>query len=889
MEDVKCNYCDSSNVKILLSKKDKFAISECEFNLVQCQNCRLVYTHPRPTKEEIADFYPETYSWKETLVAGSKITGFIRKLEKAYRYHLLRYETAKLVKMAKSNTGKLLDVGCGSGDRLDILRKVGFDTYGVEISQAAEYAKQHLGLNVKQGDLFDADYPDSFFDIVTLYNVLEHTHDPRKVIKELKRILKDNGILIIQVPNIDCVQFKIFKKRWAAIDVPRDLYYFSDSILKCFLEKEEFIVNKVDHSNNFWHPPTLVISSCPVLDPQLSWIQEASKANSYLRRLCWGMLTLVVSPLAKLESLIGRSALVTIYTVKSNRPEPHRDEKDNRFSLTRLTGFQNIQIEVAAKIRKYPFFYNYARKYYSSYLLRRRGILSCVIFTTNRCNQYCRHCKIWKKDDVDLPVKTVKTLVQDPLLRNSLFVLTGGEFELHPQHENILEVMKDKKFILATNGYNSDQLIELVRKHKIKLLQVSLDGRKETHDTIRGKVGAFDNVMKLIQELHKETNISISYTVMEQNSVEDLSYVKGICDKYKLSLGLGFLYSPDYYDVEHPVTANCDVTSVVDDAYTAGYNKWADGDLQIQCNSVKILSFIFPEGNVSLCATKNDLVLGNLHESTFSQIWNSPRTIRLQNDHRSCNACYAACHRNFDLRFINRDKIKRLFHVFIKRFLISLRLFEIASMVKNKTYHLFRKSYNPKEFWEIMGDRLLEEKYQRQIHEDHFWLLEKIKELKPRKILEVGCGFGRNLRFLLDNFNLSIELTGVDIVEKMIDHAHAYVGEESNLELKVADIRNLPFQDNEFDLVFTHGTLMHIPENDIKLSLQELARVSRKDVICIEETFIKKNHPKDKVYKPNKYTFVYGYTKIIKDMGFKLIEKKVSRDIWKSIWFHFQK
>ena len=154
MEHVNCNFCNNDDTKRLFSKKDKFGISDCEYSVVQCRNCGLIYVNPRPSEDEIGGFYPETYSWKETVTTESKITGLIRRLEKVYRYHLLNYESSKVVKAARRETGRLLDVGCGAGDRLDIFRRIGFDTHGVEVSSSAEYASEHLGLNVKKGDLF---------------------------------------------------------------------------------------------------------------------------------------------------------------------------------------------------------------------------------------------------------------------------------------------------------------------------------------------------------------------------------------------------------------------------------------------------------------------------------------------------------------------------------------------------------------------------------------------------------------------------------------------------------------------------------------------------------------------------------------------------------------
>ncbi len=313
MEYVKCNFCNNDDTQPLFSKKEKFGLSDCDFRVVQCQKCGLIYINPRPLGSEIVKFYPDTYSWKETLTAESAVTKLIRKLEKTYRHHLLNYETSKVIKVTNKKTGKLLDVGCGSGDRLDIFRRKGFETYGVEISSSGEYAREHLGLNVKQGDLFEASYPDSYFDIITLFNVLEHTHDPQKVIGEARRILKKDGIITIQVPNTECIQFRLFKERWAAVDAPRDLYYFNPDIISSLLEKHGLQVIKTDHFTNWWHPPTIVISLFPNLDPQKAWQEEKKKNNPIFERLSWIFWTLVLPPFAFFESIMKKAAIVTVY------------------------------------------------------------------------------------------------------------------------------------------------------------------------------------------------------------------------------------------------------------------------------------------------------------------------------------------------------------------------------------------------------------------------------------------------------------------------------------------------------------------------------------------------------------------------------------------------
>jgi 2-polyprenyl-3-methyl-5-hydroxy-6-metoxy-1,4-benzoquinol methylase len=313
MEYVNCNNCGMDHTQVLFKKKDKFSIVKEEFSVVKCQTCGLLYVNPRPSQEEMSRFYPETYSWKETLGADSIFTKWVRRLEKGYRYHLLKDEVSKIVKFTRRNVGKVLDIGCGTGDRLDVCRSHGFETLGVEMSNSADYAKEQLKLNVVKGDLFSAHLSDEYFDVVTLYNVLEHTHDPFNVIIETHRILKKDGFLIIQIPNKDCFQFKIFKERWAAFDIPRDLYYFNPKSLRALLEKGGFTVSRVDQFMNWWHPPTLVISLFPNLDPQKAWSKEGSGGNPIFQRAGWILSTILATPLTQLESLTGHGALMTVY------------------------------------------------------------------------------------------------------------------------------------------------------------------------------------------------------------------------------------------------------------------------------------------------------------------------------------------------------------------------------------------------------------------------------------------------------------------------------------------------------------------------------------------------------------------------------------------------
>jgi len=124
--------------------------------------------------------------------------------------------------------GKLLDIGCSTGFLLDEARKQGWQAYGIELSKwAVEYAKDKLGLeNIIQGELRDAGHADSFFDVVIMKDTIEHLADVKGTLIEIRRILKPDGLLYINTPNIDSSVSKILRARWWGIKQSH-LYYFT--------------------------------------------------------------------------------------------------------------------------------------------------------------------------------------------------------------------------------------------------------------------------------------------------------------------------------------------------------------------------------------------------------------------------------------------------------------------------------------------------------------------------------------------------------------------------------------------------------------------------------------------------------------------------------------
>ncbi len=137
--------------------------------------------------------------------------------------------------------GRLLDVGCGPGKLLRVLRDWGWDTYGVDFSPVAvEYARKKHNLKVDLGTIHDAKYPANHFDVVMFNHCLEHVYDPIESLMEAHRILKPGGVLQITIPNADSFEAHVFGKWWVQWDVPRHLHHFTRTTMSRTLVKTGF-------------------------------------------------------------------------------------------------------------------------------------------------------------------------------------------------------------------------------------------------------------------------------------------------------------------------------------------------------------------------------------------------------------------------------------------------------------------------------------------------------------------------------------------------------------------------------------------------------------------------------------------------------------------------
>lgn len=245
-----CPICGSHETFVSLQDARDYITGEM-FQVMRCRSCEVRFTAPRP--ENLDPYYPKAYRRYNTFVLSV--------LRILYRFQVYRWR-----KLFKS-PGSALEVGCGDGLMLDALRSKGWTVVGTERTDAmAEFTRNRLGLDVYSGGLEEVPAGQKF-DLIILFQVLEHLDDPVKNLKLCADRLHSNGRLIIAVPNSNSWQSDFTAQDWLHLDVPRHLFHFSPVSLRNALNLVGLDMLSVSYTS-FEHDP-------------YGWIQ--SLLNKHLR------------------------------------------------------------------------------------------------------------------------------------------------------------------------------------------------------------------------------------------------------------------------------------------------------------------------------------------------------------------------------------------------------------------------------------------------------------------------------------------------------------------------------------------------------------------------------------------------------------------------------
>ncbi|HVP35768.1 MAG TPA: class I SAM-dependent methyltransferase [Terriglobales bacterium] len=245
MQWVNCPSCGSSELRFLFRAPADPVEKLGYFSVSKCPKCEFVFTNPQADEEDLKKLYSNEYYGEE----HQRFWPVIERVINSFRQSRI-----EKIEMFKKN-GRILDIGCGRGKMLAGLKSRGWETYGTELSEeSSRYARESLGLNVYPGDFLSSNFPADFFDCITLFHVLEHLKDPLKNLLEIRRVLKEDGLLLIALPNFGGGQSRLSGRAWFHLDVPRHYSHFTFKILKNFLDKSGFQVKKVNHFSLEYDP-----------------------------------------------------------------------------------------------------------------------------------------------------------------------------------------------------------------------------------------------------------------------------------------------------------------------------------------------------------------------------------------------------------------------------------------------------------------------------------------------------------------------------------------------------------------------------------------------------------------------------------------------------------
>lgn len=313
---MQCPACGEIESRALFRATDRlYRLTDREFEVRECVRCGLMRLEPQPDPQELAKYYPAEYWYgprKDT----------VSRLEEGYRRFVLRDHVEFILRGLRNSDAKgpVLDVGCGGGLLLGMLRERGLEVLGLDSSHtASEAACAHHGVRVICGDLTTAPIEKASYAVVTMFHVVEHLADAAAYLEAARELLMPDGRLIVQVPNASSWQFLLFGPRWNGIDVPRHLVDYRQRDLERLLERNGFEIVRRKHFSLRDNPAGFASSVAPGLDPmarQVRKIQESAAAKLAKDLLYFG-LVLAALPFTLLEAGCGSGSTIMLEARKT--------------------------------------------------------------------------------------------------------------------------------------------------------------------------------------------------------------------------------------------------------------------------------------------------------------------------------------------------------------------------------------------------------------------------------------------------------------------------------------------------------------------------------------------------------------------------------------------
>ncbi|MHB8901095.1 MAG: class I SAM-dependent methyltransferase [Thermoguttaceae bacterium] len=266
-EEIACPICDQTSRKLVRKTRNLLYQTAEEFQLVRCVACGHVYLNPRPTGESIGRFYPADYSPHVGEGAGGParppgdssatpwhLSGPVRAVPGLRSlYYWLKETRSQIIPPVDKPRPQALELGCAGGRFLEMLRERGWQAEGLEPAEGPVAEARRRGFRVHHGPIAPGIFPPRSQDAVFAWMVLEHLHDPRMALAEIRSILRPGGWLVFSVPNWACAERWLMGRYWYPLEPPIHLHHFTPRTLRRILVEAGFERIEVIHQRNVFN------------------------------------------------------------------------------------------------------------------------------------------------------------------------------------------------------------------------------------------------------------------------------------------------------------------------------------------------------------------------------------------------------------------------------------------------------------------------------------------------------------------------------------------------------------------------------------------------------------------------------------------------------------
>jgi len=236
-----CPICSGTDLRPVFPTKD-YTVSGSTFSVWHCGQCHNRFTQDVPGPEAIGAYYQS----EEYISHSNTRRGLISRLYQAVRRYTMRRKRVTIQDWSGMERGRLLDIGCGTGEFAATMQSGGWDVLGLEPDEGARaQAHENFGLTVQEPDaLYGLEGP---YDVITMWHVLEHVHDLHGYLEKIRSLLRPGGTLFVAVPNYTSPDATHYQAAWAAYDVPRHLYHFSPDGMQTLMQRHGLSVQAQKH------------------------------------------------------------------------------------------------------------------------------------------------------------------------------------------------------------------------------------------------------------------------------------------------------------------------------------------------------------------------------------------------------------------------------------------------------------------------------------------------------------------------------------------------------------------------------------------------------------------------------------------------------------------